>query len=37
MRLKSLEVDNDGDKGLTIFDEPRDVKLHGLPKPFSHH
>ncbi|MEZ8067131.1 outer membrane lipoprotein-sorting protein [Vibrio sp. FF145] len=26
MRLKSLEVDNDGDKGLTIFDEPRDVK-----------
>lgn len=26
MRLKSLEVDNDGDKGLTIFDQPRDVK-----------
>ncbi|WP_210441084.1 outer membrane lipoprotein-sorting protein [Vibrio crassostreae] len=26
MRLKSLEVDDDGDKGLTIFDEPRDVK-----------
>ncbi|BCL70040.1 membrane protein [Vibrio nigripulchritudo] len=26
MRLKSLEVDGDGDKGLTIFDEPRDVK-----------
>ncbi len=26
MRTKSLEVDNDGDKGLTIFDEPRDVK-----------
>ncbi|MCD8530700.1 MAG: outer membrane lipoprotein-sorting protein [Saccharospirillaceae bacterium] len=26
MRLKSLEVANDGDKGLTIFDEPRDVK-----------
>jgi len=26
MRLKSFEVDNDGDKGLTIFDEPRDVK-----------
>ncbi|WP_413285934.1 outer membrane lipoprotein-sorting protein [Vibrio sp. MA40-2] len=26
MRMKSLEVDNDGDKGLTIFDQPRDVK-----------
>lgn len=26
MRMKSLEVANDGDKGLTIFDEPRDVK-----------
>lgn len=26
MRLKSLEVQGDGDKGLTIFDEPRDVK-----------
>lgn len=26
MRLKSLEVENDGDKGLTIFDQPRDVK-----------
>ncbi len=26
MRLKTLEVDGDGDKGLTIFDEPRDVK-----------
>lgn len=26
MRLKSLEVQDDGDKGLTIFDEPRDVK-----------
>ncbi|MCB2386866.1 MULTISPECIES: outer membrane lipoprotein-sorting protein [Oceanospirillaceae] len=26
MRLKSLEVVDDGDKGLTIFDEPRDVK-----------
>ena len=26
MRLKSLEVADDGDKGLTIFDEPRDVK-----------
>lgn len=26
MRLKSLEVRDDGDKGLTIFDEPRDVK-----------
>lgn len=26
MRLKSLEVQGDGDKGLTIFDQPRDVK-----------
>ena len=26
MRLKSLEVENDGDKALTIFDQPRDVK-----------
>nr|WP_233520617.1 outer membrane lipoprotein-sorting protein [Flocculibacter collagenilyticus] len=26
MRIKSLEVANDGDKALTIFDQPRDVK-----------
>lgn len=26
MRVKSLEVQNDGDKGLTIFDQPMDVK-----------
>lgn len=26
MRLKSLEVQDDGDKGLTVFDQPRDVK-----------
>ncbi|HCM05717.1 MAG TPA: outer membrane lipoprotein-sorting protein, partial [Oceanospirillales bacterium] len=26
MRMKSLEVANDGDKGLTIFDTPKDVK-----------
>jgi len=26
MRIKSLEVTSDGDKGLTIFDQPRDVK-----------
>ncbi len=26
MRLQSLEVEGGGDKGLTIFDEPRDVK-----------
>lgn len=26
VRLKSLEVDNDGDKSLSVFDEPRDVK-----------
>ncbi|KGY12715.1 membrane protein [Vibrio tubiashii] len=26
MRLKSFEITGDGDKGLTIFDQPRDVK-----------
>lgn len=26
IRIKSLEVEGDGDKGLTVFDEPRDVK-----------
>lgn len=26
MRSKNLEVDGDGDKGLTIFDEPADIK-----------
>ena len=26
MRLKSIEQENDGDKSLTIFDSPRDVK-----------
>jgi len=26
MRIKSLEVDGDGDKSLTIFDNPRDIK-----------
>ena len=26
MRLKSLEIQNDGDKSLLIFDQPRDVK-----------
>jgi hypothetical protein len=26
IRSRSLEVEGDGDKGLTIFDEPRDVK-----------
>jgi outer membrane lipoprotein-sorting protein len=26
IRIKTLEVENDGDKGLTIFDEPFDVK-----------
>lgn len=26
MRLKSLELVDDGDKGLTIFDQPKDVK-----------
>lgn len=26
MRMKNLEVSDDGDKGLTIFDKPKDVK-----------
>ena len=26
IRVRNLEVEGDGDKGLTIFDEPRDVK-----------
>jgi outer membrane lipoprotein-sorting protein len=26
IRVTNLEVDGDGDKGLTVFDEPRDVK-----------
>jgi len=26
IRVTNLEVDNDGDKGLTVFDEPRDIK-----------
>ncbi|MBE1277180.1 outer membrane lipoprotein-sorting protein [Enterovibrio baiacu] len=26
LRIKTLEVEGDGDKGLTIFDEPRDVR-----------
>jgi hypothetical protein len=26
IRVTNLEVDNDGDKGLTVFDHPRDVK-----------
>ncbi len=26
MRIKSLEVEGDGDKSLTVFDQPRDVK-----------
>lgn len=26
IRIKTLEIENDGDKGLTIFDEPFDVK-----------
>lgn len=35
MRMKSLEVNGDGDKGLTIFDKPRDVKGTALLT-FSH-
>jgi Outer membrane lipoprotein-sorting protein len=30
MRLKSLEVEGDGDKSLTIFDTPADIKGTGL-------
>ena len=26
IRVKNLEVEGDGDKGLTVFDKPRDVK-----------
>lgn len=26
IRIKNLEIDNDGDKSLTVFDKPRDVK-----------
>lgn len=26
IRIKSLEMENDGDKSLTVFDQPRDVK-----------
>ena len=26
MRIKTLEVEGDGDKSLTIFDNPRDIK-----------
>ncbi len=26
IRVSNLEMENDGDKGLTVFDEPRDVK-----------
>lgn len=35
LRLKSLETDNDGDKGLIIFDSPRDVNGTALLS-FSH-
>ncbi len=35
MRVKSLEVDDDGDKSLIVFDEPRDVKGTALLT-FSH-
>ena len=35
MRVKSLEVENDGDKSLIIFDQPRDVKGTALLT-FSH-
>ncbi len=30
LRLKSLEVKGDGDKGLTVFDSPKDVKGTGF-------
>ncbi len=35
MRLRNLEVENDGDKSLTIFDTPADIKGTGLLS-FSH-
>ncbi len=35
MRVKSLEVENDGDKSLIVFDQPRDVKGTALLT-FSH-
>lgn len=35
LRVKSLEVENDGDKGLTIFDEPKTVRGTALLT-FSH-
>lgn len=35
LRVKSLEVENDGDKSLTIFDEPKDVSGTALLT-FSH-
>jgi len=35
LRVKSLEVEGDGDKGLTIFDEPKDVRGTALLT-FSH-
>ncbi|MFQ5546091.1 MAG: outer membrane lipoprotein-sorting protein, partial [Acidiferrobacterales bacterium] len=35
IRTRAIEVENDGDKGLTIFDEPRDVKGTALLT-FSH-
>ncbi|TNC82338.1 MAG: outer membrane lipoprotein-sorting protein [Oleiphilus sp.] len=35
LRVKSLEVENDGDKSLTIFDEPKDVRGTALLT-FSH-
>jgi len=35
LRIKTLEVDGDGDKGLSIFDRPRDIKGTALLS-FSH-
>ena len=35
LRIKTLEVDNDGDKSLSIFDRPRDIKGTALLS-FSH-
>ena len=35
LRVKSLEVENDGDKSMTIFDEPKDVRGTALLT-FSH-
>ena len=36
IRTKTLEIANDGDKSLTIFDRPIDVKRNRFPQLLSH-